>query len=416
MVDAEKKFLEFLYNSKAEQFTYLVKKYKELVKNSYVTSGSIEPVGFSDDIFDELEKLCPKEFVIYSNITNFIGLMEINPADWMMNGLLFESFDELSNLLQKSNLNTKEKLDIIMLFVKRNCDRLNNGGRNCIINADDILDLKFKNMNQKEFHDFISNGSLLKLLNQENESLTSEELEFKKEVIRRAHNRKETNSLVVSMKAIYRNYFLPINDLSEKNIMITKKALLVLKTDQALCDSIEYYLKKKMQKQNDEKKKTSVSCEVKKNENKNVMSVKEQNKIYRSIMSMYNIDLQRAIKPLNLEEIIYLVSLMVKLNIPDKEIMTSLKNIYKSYSIIYENPFIEFNAYYEKMVYLSDNEDISKAIQDIKDYMSLIFIPDNNKEYVDSKKEIKMTIDKVKPILASNLDYELEKGHSINKL
>jgi hypothetical protein len=68
------------------------------------------------------------------------------------------------------------------------------------------------------------------------------------------------------------------------------------------------------------------------------------------------------------------------------------------------------------MVYLSDNEDISKAIQDIKDYMSLIFIPDNNKEYVDSKKEIKMTIDKVKPILASNLDYELEKGHSINKL
>jgi hypothetical protein len=124
---------------------------------------------------------------------------------------------------------------------------------------------------------------------------------------------------------------------------------------------------------------------------------------------MYNIDLEKAITPLNLNEIIYLVSLMYKLNVSEAKIKTAIKKIYKSYSANYENPLAEFNAYYEKMVCLSENEDIRAALSYIKELIQEMLMSDS-KSYIEWKDELKNTMAEVKPILSLNIDFELEQG------
>jgi hypothetical protein len=266
-------------------------------------------------------------------------------------------------------------------------------------------------MSKSEFEEFVTSGELHKFLNQDEDNLTLEELEFKYEVIKRAKSRQNSNKFLIAMSAIDRHYFQKEDNLKEKDILIFSKALEVVDVNRKLCNSIEFYLKKQMQKKENKNK----EIVIKKHEEIEVkrLDVKEQNKIYREIMSMYDIDLNLAIKPLNLEEIIYLVSLMKKINISDKEILLAIKNIYKSFTSTYTNPLYEFNVYYEKMNYLSDNEEVKNAINYIKEIIPLILMPDDNKSYSEWMGEISKTIADIKPILNENYEYELEKGKSL---
>jgi hypothetical protein len=204
-------------------------------------------------------------------------------------------------------------------------------------------------------------------------------------------------------------YLDKLDSYSNEDILKLSEILKKLKFSKENIDDIKGYLSSNIDKRNNNKNKEIV---IKKHEEIEVkrLDVKEQNKIYREIMSMYDIDLNLAIKPLNLEEIIYLVSLMKKINISDKEILLAIKNIYKSFTSTYTNPLYEFNVYYEKMNYLSDNEEVKNAINYIKEIIPLILIPDDNKSYSEWMREISKTIADIKPILNENYEYELEKG------
>jgi hypothetical protein len=226
-----------------------------------------------------------------------------------------------------------------------------------------------------------------------------------KEIIR---DSKESGNCIINQHRVIKEKFLDKkDDFTKDNIIIYTDALYELGFSEENVESISCYLNKCLAKKEEANK--TIIVKTRREDQANLLSVKEQNKIYREIMSMYNIDLERAVKPLNLDEIIYLVSLMYKLKISETKIRTAIKNIYKSYNVSYENPLAEFNAYYEKMVYLSENEDIKAALSYMQEIVQEIHICDN-KSYIEWNDELKNTMASVKPILSLNIEFELEQG------
>jgi hypothetical protein len=408
------KFSQFLDEYLNDISVFIYQKYYNNLKNSKKAPGDIPKTTldlnelnvYSEEFREFNCQHCQDELTEFSISKEIKENLDMKTDAWKEINYLFDKFNKLSYLLYKSDLSMKERLDVIMYFVDKNYEQLNNESTHYLVSADDVKEIALKYMSRHRYNELVLNKSFTSILNKDDEELTEEELNFRDEIIKRAEGKQSSKELMIACKAIYRHYRLKEDNLSDKDIEIIYKSLLILNIDENICDSIKGYLTEKKKKQ-DSKNITFIP--EKKEEKVNTLSVKEQNKIYREIMSMYNIDLERAVKPLNLDEIIYLVSLMYKLKISETKIRTAIKNIYKSYSVSYENPLAEFNAYYEKMVYLNENEDIKAALSYIKELIQEMLMSDS-KSYIEWKDELKNTMASVKPILSLNIDFELEQG------
>jgi hypothetical protein len=408
------KFRQFLDGHLNDISVFICQKYYNNLKNSKKAPGDIQKSNLnlneldihSDEFCEFGRQHCQDELIEFGISKEIKESLDMDKETQKEINYLFDKFDKLSQLLNISNLNVKEKLDVIMYFIKKNHEQLNNGFGHYLVSANDVKEIAIKYMSRHKYNELVLNKTLTSLLNKDDEELNEEELSFKNALIKRAEEKEGGRELIIASKVINRHYCLKEDNLSEKDIEPIYKSLLLLKIDENLCKSIKGYLLNKMKKQEN---KTVTFVPEKKEEKVKILSVKEQNKIYREIMSMYNIDLERTVKPLNLDEIIYLVSLMYKLNVSEIKIKNAIKNIYKSYSMSYENPFVEFNAYYGKMVYLSENEDIKVALSYMKEIMQEILICDN-KSYIEWKDELEKTITEVKPLLSMNIEFELEQG------
>lgn len=144
------------------------------------------------------------------------------------------------------------------------------------------------------------------------------------------------------------------------------------------------------------------------------VSQKEYKQIFREIERMYNFEENTPNIPLTLEEVVYLISLMYKVNIEEKEIQKSIKNIYKRDLYAYKNQMQEVREYYPKMIYLQDREEINSALEKMVQIGEELMKKSNAEDYFFWKKMFLETFESVRFILKENYEFELEEGRKRN--
>lgn len=332
-------------------------------------------------------------------------------------GNLIECFGFFSTLLITSNLSEKVKMDVVMYLVKRNIDLgILTSENSPVLNILSIRKYFPYNIEEEKFIEYLNTLDYATLLESKDENLSKEERSLRKMIQENMEKDFEIRKNRITFhRLIKEHYFDKVENYTKNDISFIIKSLKYLDIDPRLCASIEYILSKNIQKR---ETKSSKPCNSNIKSKKIVelpLTRKEYKQIYHEISNLYDIENQRAIRPLNIEELIYLVSLLNKINIPEKEIIKCIQISYKEFDSGYKNPICEFNAYYEKMLYYSDNEDISAAISYIKGCIEMLFIPESKKSYEIWKNEIKNTIHDILPVLNQHYEYELEVGRTLSQ-
>lgn len=368
----------------------------------------------------ELQKIAENELVIdYSSngmanemytIAEILNVLKIPRNEWKNYRRIFMDFDEISILLEESGLKIQEKLDVICYLIEKNLDIYND--YSVVLDYNDLKQIKIKGMSQIEFKDFLSGKEFDNFLKTDIEKLTEEELQFRERLTEKMRTKKEENHAVIVQEAIKRHFIDKRNTYDENDLAITLKSFRIIGISQDICVTFAYSLRKEMKKRN---KATMKEPEVKttlKKEEKTI-SQREYNRIFREIQGLYDIQNHKVIKPLSLEEIIYLVSLLHKIKVQESEIIKCIRMINKAGYSIYENPLAQFTAYYSKMLQCSENKEVNDALNSIIDYMKELFVPESQRDYSFWKTEIAEELKNIMPILNQNYQFELEEGKKL---
>lgn len=123
---------------------------------------------------------------------------------------------------------------------------------------------------------------------------------------------------------------------------------------------------------------------------------------------MYNLQEHKVVKPLKKDEIVYLVSLMMQIHIPEVEIRKCIQEINWHGIQAYTNPIEEFNDYVEKITRNSTYGDVEIALENIKEYLNILFLLKQDQEYTGWKNEIAEELKRIRNILNQDDSFELE--------
>lgn len=345
----------------------------------------------------------------FEMIENYLNIFQLSKEELVDQEIIITDYSDLSTLLLECPLSMREKIENLV-YVLYKCFPEN--FIPIIINYDKIKHCAQDFMSPSEFKKFYFSGEIIKFMKSNDQELNEEEMKFKNNLFIHMTESEESKMFRIAMSNLKNHFFNKEKDLNEIDLKFVLISLKCLNVSDELCKGFEIIYQKKISKSDESKKYNTV---IKNEEKEFNLTIKENKKIYHEVTKYYDIDNQRAIRPLNLSEIIYLVSLLCQLNVLESDIKKCIQNIYKSYEEYYENPFQKFNAYYDKMMFYADNEDVKLALTYLKDSINILFIPQSSKEYNSWKKEFTQVLDETVKNLKNDCDYEVVTGKKLAK-
>ncbi len=329
-------------------------------------------------------------------------------------GTLYKYYNYISKILQISKLTDYEKLEVLMYAVKINIDYL----------TEEVLDLNIlkklyaPQMDSKKFNQLLESLDINALLQAKEETLSVKKRLIREKIIEALRaGEKSTRLFKKSHRNIENHYINKIDSYNEQDIQFVIVSLKAIGVDRELQEITASILRKNLRKIDALKSKKIKENRIKPFKKTIVtpkpLSKTEYDAIYSRIMKMYDIEEHTIVSALTKEEIVYLVSLMFRINIPEKEIRKSIQKINWQGWKAYDNPIKEFNDYYDKLQKNSHIGEVEIALQNIKEYLSLAFLPENDNEYVGWKQEIAEELKRVRKILNQDDTYELEEGRKL---
>lgn len=321
--------------------------------------------------------------------------------------VLYLDFIFLSFLLKKSDLSVKEHLEVIMYIVEKNLksDIINTKRQHFVVNRMELKEEFFAKLSTAKFYKFMDSLDLTSVYMLPDRCLTADVVYLKKAIKEHLRKHKDDNIMLLAAHRYIKEHYLDKKDTyNEKDVKFVKVGLKTLGVQTDICKTIEYLLTKNIPKRVVKEevvvnKEISITKEKKKN-------LKEENSLYREIKLYYDIEEEKALKPLTLDEIIYVVSLFFKVDISILKIKQYIKDMYRL-SFDAENSLGMFNLLYAKMLFYCDNEEIKKAIDAIQSYLGELFVVSED-DYEFYKSAIGEEMKDAYKFLSQNYDYELD--------
>lgn len=388
-------------NKNVEMFAnYLVCECNNLcldyVKSFYNIKTGLYNIDISlkeiNDINLKRKKYClDNEFALLASILNDCFQRKIIDEEFYkkLNFDYYGYYEFIFHYLNKGNFSTKIAFDVLTHMAKVYIDNL-------------VIDDELENET-----DYFFENIFLGILNLD-------------EKVAEKFNDYEEKDKDLTFKVIHvlikRMYFDRIDTYNIKDAQGLILLFSLLGNDPCFIDSFYDYLnakiiirdKKRKEKTNNINSKINIVVE----EPKNKISHKEYNKIYREILESYDLDNQRTIKPLSLKDIIYLTSLMYKINIDENEIKKFVQNANKDFFVPEISPFMTYMTYLPKIkYYLENNEELKKALDLISSYVNeMLLMRDDRQEYYFWKDCISEEMKEIYLLLKDKYAYELEEG------
>lgn len=374
------------------------------------------------DNYNEKDIEAFRKSVIQQIDDNDLGIMFFLALNWIRyfqgrnlkeEDKFFNQFAYLSLMLEKSTLNARESLSIIEYIITRN---IKNGIMNIsglrneiILGCNDAFNkLTAKDLTEERTIE------IFYVLNMDEKEFTEDDKEaaitIKQTVKECVENARK---LVRAHKILSTHYFEKGENYNEQDIDSMVEAFYLLELSESSIAAFKTILLNRIEKRR--KKVPQFTQKAKRAVNEEKLSQKEYNYLFREIETYYDIQNQKVIRPLTLEEIVYLMHLLQKIKLPETEIIKCITNINKAGLNAYNNPLSQFNDYYNKMITLTSNEEVAKALEYIKDCMQALYIPESASDYLFWKKEIANELKKVMKIVNRDYRYEILEGQKLNK-
>ena len=260
-------------------------------------------------------------------ITNLIRILEIPEEEWEMHCELFQDYDILSKYLKKAPMRDYEKMEIIFFLIRRNLSIgiLKEGTR--VIDSREIDKKEFQTIEKEKLKEMTMNEQFRKLLLTEYKDLSESERQVKKEVLTFVDEKSiDFEDVVKKYKRIKECYFDKKDNYSKEDIDCMISILKDWKLDNEICENICFLLKKKI-KQKTEWRFTPVPVEQKKTIH--YVTDKEYKKIRKELNSYFDFYSMREKRILTFYEILYCLSLMIKLGNDQNQIKAFLLKVMK---------------------------------------------------------------------------------------
>lgn len=333
-------------------------------------------------------------------------LLEENSASSSVN--IFGNYGFFCQFLESSNFKLAEKLTIVKKFLKKTL--INFDEHSLIITPQEAKMMLEENLDleELEIYLYVDEDGFTKLWKEKSGSYLQK--------IVSCLSKEKLKTIIEFKKELYKEEYDPKED--RENFI---KAIEILGITPNLCQAFNHLLKKEKEKQEKHQREYKqmptprLAEETKARENSIVdVSQKEYKQIFREIERMYNFEENTPNIPLTLEEVVYLISLMYKVNIEEKEIQKSIKNIYKRDLYAYKNQMQEVREYYPKMIYLQDREEINSALEKMVQIGEELMKKSNAEDHFFWRKMFLETFESVRFILKENYEFELEEGRKRN--
>ena len=227
--------------------------------------------------------------------------------------LIFCDFSLLSNFLYISDLNNKDKANVIFYYVNNNIkiNLLSDINESTIMYKSDIKFLEVDGVSKELINKISkSNNNLSKFLLKDEEELTEEEKKLKDAIYKYAEEHSESKAAMnikKQTKILKENYFDKINSFDQEDVKIIINSLKELGINIYILEDVKQYLEARA-KSNSTKKTNTIKYTPFTQEKQtlnNSVSLEEEKEYRRELKSLFNFDkMERVKEELTFDEII----------------------------------------------------------------------------------------------------------------
>ncbi len=315
----------------------------------------------------------------------------------------FNNFDGLSTLLDSNRLKLKEKFDIILALVERNIKLGFLNIQGYYISLDVVKKYKFTKSSLEEVLKFIRSERFTNL--KAEDELTEKEKAIIDEMTEITRLSTEYLKPTVEGHKILDKYLLSkLPDIKKEDIPFIMEGFTKIEITENILKELEIYLNSLVNK-----KKDVDNTQVKNNyQSRTMLSNKELRKLNKELSNYYDFESNKIIKALSLDEELYVIYLMQKLNFSKDKIEAILSNYEK---MIPFNPIVLYVKLHDKYKNTRESEEILKELEG---YFQNMFICDEE-EYAINKMCFIDTFNKFLDSIPHNYDYEFSKAKELKR-
>ncbi|MBQ8681976.1 MAG: hypothetical protein IJ509_03595 [Bacilli bacterium] len=348
-----------------------------------------------------------KELIISDN---FIKMYMIQPEKWPLLSEIFNDFDVLSKeISQVNNLNSKEQMALIFHIIKKNLATNLLQKDTTVIDLWDLLKHNFKTITKAELENLIETGEFRTLLEQDINTLTNKEQAIREELDLFIDNYNiDINNIIKDHRLINEHYLSKQETYTMADILITINALKHLKISNDLCASIELNLTQKLAKRT--KKEATKSVIIKSNIHKT--KTKTYNEIQAELSNYFDFDTNSPTKYLELDDIIYCISLLIELGQSKEELYTFIKTVDIANNCYKINLITKYISLYDKLKFYEESCAYQRQLKNLEDLFQELFLL-NNEDYFYAKSYFEEEFNQILKYLPRNSIYEIEKAREL---
>lgn len=328
--------------------------------------------------------------------------LDLSYQEVQENHHVFISFPLVCSLLEETRLKNQEKMDVLFYIIEKNnaSFQYNTTGNSNILDLTRLKELYSPNSSPEAFDKFMQKIDIQKLINSEESELSKQEAQIKKYLSKMLEESDVKNKRMIQMHNFIENHYLKKKDTyTEKDIQYVQVALKYLGVSDKDRTIIINNLKKNLKKRTDE------VVEEKR--------PKEKPFDYQSAFLKVNevMDLKSMFpkRSLTLEERIFYLALLTKMNVPKEERYLFLRNCEM---LAYSNPIATYMMEYEKLKYYEEKAGLQQELAYLEELAQEIFLS-SHEDYVFWKESMQNELKKIYSWIPKKFAYEEEEASKL---
>ncbi len=360
------------------------------IKNLYSLAFSLNVIPFAQDYRDELYDL--------NLLRNLISFLE-GTKD-----IVFIDFGDLEELMETLPLNKNEKADLMIEIIKKDEQLFKSGNYDIPVNTEAILDATKNPLIVFIIEELVKFNAIdfYEILN----------VPFYKKVKKAVDKVKENNPIDVSF--IETKCLIIVSLLDKGNIFddIVKEQLLSC-LDYLGCSYVYKYLVAKEIKASKKESTPLQQQRITKTERNqtpqvDLMPRKEINSILRSVKEVYDFENDICLKLLSMDEIIYYVSCLIKINADESVIERFIRT---SEKLLRQNPIGAYFQMLDKMQSVLSKDYEVNYMDEVENLINELYKNSSNEEKcVEIIEEIDNYIKLINNSFGNDYSYEISKA------
>lgn len=213
----------------------------------------------------------------------------------------------------------------------------------------------------------------------------------------------EMVELVKSINEVRKHYINKNDNFDTNDIEIVVNNLKKLCVDDILCEKIRYVLEKEIAKRN----KGNLSCNIKFETEEDRREIeKTKRKMQKELKTYINVKNMKPLRILSMNDILYVGSLLKKLNYS----VEIIHNFFKQCEtmIIEQNPIFAYIQLYDKLKYYAERYCLLNELDESEQYFNELFLS-SAEDYTIYKDFIKEKLSQILDFVPKTYEYEMKK-------